>query len=69
MYPPLELGMTLEDWQDNRKPKESEVYLLKPMNCPFHVMIYKDDIHSYKELPIRYWEFGTVYRYEKKGEL
>ncbi len=69
MYPPLELWMTLEDWQDNRKPKESEVYLLKPMNCPFHVMIYKDDIHSYKELPIRYWEFGTVYRYEKKWEL
>ncbi len=69
MYPPLELWMTLEDWQDNRKPKESEVYLLKPMNCPFHVQIYKDDIHSYKELPIRYWEFWTVYRYEKKGEL
>ena len=69
MYPPIELWMTLEDWQDNRKPKESEVYLLKPMNCPFHVQIYKDDIHSYKELPIRYWEFGTVYRYEKKWEL
>jgi threonyl-tRNA synthetase len=69
MYPPLELWQTLEDWQDNRKPKESEIYLLKPMNCPFHVMIYKDDIHSYKELPIRYWEFWTVYRYEKKWEL
>ena len=69
MYPPLELWMTLEDWQDNRKPKESEIYLLKPMNCPFHVMIYKDDIHSYKELPIRYREFWTVYRYEKKWEL
>jgi len=69
MYPPIELGQSLEDWQDNRKPKESEIYLLKPMNCPFHVQIYKDDIHSYKQLPIRYWEFGTVYRYEKKWEL
>ena len=69
MFPPLELGMTLEDWQDKRTPKESETYLLKPMNCPFHVMIYKDDMHSYRELPIRYWEFGTVYRYEKKWEL
>ena len=69
MFPPLELGMTLEDWQDKRTPKESEVYLLKPMNCPFHVMIYKDSVHSYRELPIRYWEFGTVYRYEKKWEL
>jgi threonyl-tRNA synthetase len=66
MFPPLELGMTLEDWQDKRTPKGSEVYLLKPMNCPFHVMIYKDSVHSYRELPIRYWEFGTVYRYEKK---
>jgi len=69
MFPPLELWMTLEDWQDQRKPKESETYLLKPMNCPFHVMIYKDENHSYRELPIRYWEFGTVYRYEKKWEL
>ena len=69
MFPPLELGMTLEDWQDKRTPKESETYLLKPMNCPFHVMIYKDDVHSYRELPIKYWEFWTVYRYEKKWEL
>ncbi len=69
MFPPMELGQTLEDWQDERKPKENEIYLLKPMNCPFHVSIYKDDKHSYRELPLKYYEFGTVYRYEKKGEL
>lgn len=69
MFPPIELGQTLEDWQDKREAKESEIYLLKPMNCPMHVSIYKDDIHSYRELPIKYYEFGTVYRYEKKWEL
>jgi len=69
MFPPMELGQTLEDWQDNRSTKESEIYLLKPMNCPFHVSIYNDDKHSYRDLPIKYYEFGTVYRYEKKGEL
>jgi len=69
MFPPLELGQTLEDYQDNRPAKESEIYLLKPMNCPFHVSIYNDDKHSYRDLPIKYYEFGTVYRYEKKGEL
>jgi len=69
MFPPLELWQTLWERQDNRKPKESEIYLLKPMNCPLHVSIYKDDIHSYRELPLRYYEFGTVYRYEKKWEL
>jgi len=69
MFPPLELGQTLEDWQDNRTAKESEIYLLKPMNCPLHVSIYNDDTHSYRDLPIKYYEFGTVYRYEKKWEL
>jgi len=69
MYPPLELGQTLEDYQDKRKAKESETYLLKPMNCPFHIMIYNDDLHSYKDLPLKYYEFGAVYRYEQTGEL
>jgi len=69
MFPPIELGHSLWERQDNRKPKESEIYLLKPMNCPWHVKIYKDDIHSYRELPLRYYEFGTVYRYEKQWEL
>ncbi|GAB5518690.1 MAG: threonine--tRNA ligase [Rhodothermales bacterium] len=46
-----------------------EGYLLKPMNCPHHIQIYADRPHSYRELPIRYAEFGTVYRYEQSGEL
>ena len=50
-------------------PEEGEVYLLKPMNCPHHCMIYKNEPHSYKDLPLRYAEFGTVYRYEQSGEL
>ncbi len=69
MFPPIELWHSLEDRQDNRKAKESEIYLLKPMNCPSHVKIFTDDIHSYRELPLRYYEFGTVYRYEKQWEL
>ncbi|MCK4635925.1 MAG: threonine--tRNA ligase [Candidatus Moranbacteria bacterium] len=69
MYPPLELGQTLEDYQDSRKPNENETYLLKPMNCPFHVSIFNDNKHSYRDLPIKYYEFGTVYRFEQKGEL
>ena len=48
---------------------EREQYLLKPMNCPHHVMIYKSRPRSYRELPLRLAEFGTVYRYEQSGEL
>jgi threonyl-tRNA synthetase len=48
---------------------EGEKFLLKPMNCPFHVKIYQKKIHSYRELPLKYAEFGTVYRYEKSGVL
>jgi threonyl-tRNA synthetase len=44
-------------------------YELKPMNCPFHIMIYKNDLRSYRDLPIRYAELGTVYRYERSGVL
>jgi threonyl-tRNA synthetase len=50
-------------------PAEGEEYLLKPMNCPHHCEIYKVKPHSYKDLPIRMAEFGTVYRYEQSGEL
>ncbi len=50
-------------------PNEGEEFLLKPMNCPHHCEIYKVKPHSYRELPIRYAEFGTVYRYEQSGEL
>jgi len=50
-------------------PAEGEEFLLKPMNCPHHCEIYKSKPRSYKDLPIRYAEFGTVYRYEQSGEL
>ncbi|MBS1557845.1 MAG: threonine--tRNA ligase [Bacteroidetes bacterium] len=50
-------------------PDENEEFLLKPMNCPHHCEIYKVKPRSYKDLPIRYAEFGTVYRYEQSGEL
>ena len=50
-------------------PKEGEEFLLKPMNCPHHCEIYRSKPHSYKDLPIRLAEFGTVYRYEQSGEL
>jgi threonyl-tRNA synthetase len=48
---------------------EGDLFMLKPMNCPHHINIYKDDLHSYRDLPVRMAEFGTVYRYEKSGEL
>ena len=50
-------------------PNSEEGFVMKPMNCPFHIQIYKSELHSYRELPIRYAEFGTVYRYEQSGEL
>jgi threonyl-tRNA synthetase len=49
--------------------EQDEGYLLKPMNCPHHTQIYAEGLHSYRDLPIRYAEFGTVYRYEQSGEL
>jgi threonyl-tRNA synthetase len=49
--------------------EEKETYILKPMNCPFHIEIYASQIRSYRELPIRYAEFGTVHRYEQSGEV
>ncbi len=48
---------------------EEEGFLLKPMNCPHHIRIYANKLRSYRELPVRYAEFGTVYRYEQSGEL
>jgi len=58
-----------DSFQPIQTPTEGEEFLLKPMNCPHHCEIYKSKPHSYKELPIRYAEFGTVYRYEQSGEL
>jgi threonyl-tRNA synthetase len=58
-----------DSFQPISTPHEGEEFLLKPMNCPHHCEIYKSRPHSYKDLPIRYAEFGTVYRYEQSGEL
>jgi threonyl-tRNA synthetase len=58
-----------DSFQPIKTPKEDEEFLLKPMNCPHHCEIYKVKPFSYKELPKRYAEFGTVYRYEQSGEL
>jgi threonyl-tRNA synthetase len=69
MYPPIEVGQSLEEKQKGEAVKESEEYLLKPMNCPFHIQIYKNEPRSYREFPFRWAECGTVYRFEKKGEL
>jgi threonyl-tRNA synthetase len=58
-----------DSFQPIHTPDENEEFLLKPMNCPHHCEIYKVKPRSYKDLPIRYAEFGTVYRYEQSGEL
>ena len=58
-----------DSFQAIQTPQEGEEYLLKPMNCPHHCEIYKFKPRSYKDLPVRYAEFGTVYRYEQSGEL
>ena len=58
-----------DSFQPINTPKDDEEFLLKPMNCPHHCEIYKNSPWSYKDLPKRYAEFGTVYRYEQSGEL
>jgi threonyl-tRNA synthetase len=58
-----------DSFQPIRTPDEGEEFLLKPMNCPHHCEIFKARPRSYKELPVRFAEFGTVYRYEQSGEL
>ena len=58
-----------DSFQPINTPAEGEEFLLKPMNCPHHCEIYKASPKSYKDLPVRYAEFGTVYRYEQSGEL
>jgi len=62
----------LEFYNENMYPSmevDSTEYQIKPMNCPFHIMIYKTDIRSYRDLPLRWAEIGTVYRYERSGVL
>ncbi|MCF0178861.1 MAG: threonine--tRNA ligase [Bacteroidales bacterium] len=58
-----------DSFQPIQTPEEGELYMLKPMNCPHHCEIYKTSPRSYKDLPLRLAEFGTVYRYEQSGEL
>ncbi|MBO0866018.1 MAG: threonine--tRNA ligase, partial [Mycobacterium sp.] len=65
MYPPMHLDAEYDDDGTLRKPGQD--YYLKPMNCPMHTLIYRARGRSYRELPLRLFEFGTVYRYEKSG--
>ena len=58
-----------DSFQPIRTPQEGEEYMLKPMNCPHHCEIYRSAPRSYRDLPLRFAEFGTVYRYEQSGEL
>ena len=58
-----------DSFQPIKTPNEGEEFFLKPMNCPHHCEIYKSKPRSYKDLPVRFAEFGTVYRYEQSGEL
>ncbi|HEU4542815.1 MAG TPA: threonine--tRNA ligase [Jiangellaceae bacterium] len=65
MFPPMHLDAELDDEGNVRKPGQD--YYLKPMNCPMHNLIFKSRGRSYRELPLRLFEFGSVYRYEKSG--
>ncbi|MBD3686919.1 threonine--tRNA ligase [Mycobacterium avium subsp. paratuberculosis] len=65
MFPPMHLDAEYDDDGTVRKPGQD--YYLKPMNCPMHTLIYRSRGRSYRELPLRLFEFGTVYRYEKSG--
>lgn len=65
MYPPMKLDAEFDS--EGKVKKAAQDYYLKPMNCPFHNLIYKAKARSYRELPLRLFEFGTVYRYEKSG--
>jgi threonyl-tRNA synthetase len=65
MYPPMQLDAELNEDGTVRKPGQD--YYLKPMNCPMHNLVYRSRGRSYRELPLRLFEFGTVYRYEKSG--
>ena len=78
-YPPLvdrdtlkglaDEGCTCADLANRMKTGEIDGYLLKPMNCPHHIKIYDSEPHSYRDLPVRLAEFGTVYRWEQSGEI
>ena len=61
MYPLMEL--------DGSEGKDGQAYYIKPMNCPFHILVYKSSTRSYRDLPMRLYELGTVYRYERSGVI
>ena len=65
MYPPMVMDEELN--ADGTVKKQGQKYYMKPMNCPFHNLIYQSSAKSYRDLPLRLFEFGTVYRYEKSG--
>jgi threonyl-tRNA synthetase len=65
MFPPMKLDEEIDSEGVVRKAGQD--YYLKPMNCPFHILIYKSQARSYRDLPLRMFEFGSVYRYEKSG--
>jgi threonyl-tRNA synthetase len=65
MFPPMKLDEEID--ADGVVRKAGQDYYLKPMNCPFHILIYKSQARSYRDLPLRMFEFGSVYRYEKSG--
>lgn len=67
MFPPLKLDEERDEKGNIRR--QAQDYYLKPMNCPFHCLIFKSQARSYRDLPLRLFEFGTVYRYEKSGVL
>ena len=67
MYPPMVMDEELHS--DGTLKRPGQKYYMKPMNCPFHILIYKSRGRSYRELPLRAFEFGTVYRYEKSGVI
>ncbi len=67
MFPPMHLDEVVDE--DGNVTRQGQDYYLKPMNCPFHNLIYRARGRSYRELPLRLAEFGTVYRYEKSGTL
>lgn len=67
MYPPMVMDEELH--ADGTIKRQGQKYYMKPMNCPFHNLIYKSSSRSYRDLPLRLFEFGTVYRYEKSGVI
>ena len=67
MFPPMKLDAEFDE--EGKLKKQGQDYYLKPMNCPFHILIFRSRSRSYRELPLRMFEFGAVYRYEKSGVL